>query len=73
MHNRDTHQHYVLTLDNNVGTVFRWIEANNIQYELHLNRTRFWVPSGAIYTEFLLRFAHCCPPVDPRVDLISGR
>lgn len=61
------HQHYILTLDPNMGTVFRWIEANGLDFELHLNRTRFWVPNGPLYTEFALRFAHCCPRVDHSV------
>lgn len=68
-----TYRHYyVLTLDPNLGRVFRWIEANNIRYELHLNRTRFWVPEGALLTEFLLKFSDCCPYVDETRDLTTG-
>ena len=53
--------------------VIHWIYANSITFEAHLNRTRFWVPTGTpLHTEFLLRFAHCCPQVDPQVDLATG-
>lgn len=57
-------EYYVLTLDPRIGDVFRWIETNELTYEVHLNRTRFWVPEGRILTEFLLRFSETCPPVE---------
>ena len=66
-------QHYILTLDPNMPHVVHWIRANSVDCEVHLNRTRFWVESDTpLYTEFLLRFAHCCPRVDPTVDLATG-
>jgi hypothetical protein len=57
-------QYYVLTLNPRIGEVFRWIESSGCQYEVHLNRTRFWVPEGPVLTEFLLRFSDCCPLVE---------
>ena len=33
-----------------------FIDQYKLHYEMHLNRTRILVPSGAILTEFLLRF-----------------
>ena len=66
-------QYYVLTLDPNMPHVVHWIRANSVDCEVHLNRTRFWLQSGTpLHTEFLLRFSHCCPQVDPTVDLATG-
>ena len=41
-----------------------WVTDNNIAYEVHLNRTRFWVPHGPLLTEFLLRWAAECELID---------
>ena len=57
-------QYYILTRDPQFIDVADWITKNDIRYEMHLNRTRFWVPDGPVRTEFLLRFIHCCPEVD---------
>jgi hypothetical protein len=65
-------EYFVLTLDPNFGSVLRWITDHKLVMEVHLNRTRFFVPEGPLYTEFQLRFAHCCPLVDPRLDLATG-
>lgn len=61
-------EYYILTLDPHIRSVIEFITAHDLTYELHLNRTRFFVPEGAITTEFLLRFSHCCA----RVDLTVG-
>ena len=65
-------EYYVLTLDPNFSAVLRWITDHKLTTEVHLNRTRFCVPDGVVSTEFQLRFAHCCPPVDPTLDLATG-
>ena len=57
-------QHYILTHDPQFLDVCKWIDDNQIKFEGHLNRTRFWVPDGIIMTEFLLKFIHCCPTVE---------
>jgi hypothetical protein len=69
---QDTVEHYVLTLDPRCPEVFGFITAHNLVLEVHLNRTRFWVPLGSVYTEFALRFGDCCPRVDPALDLTTG-
>ena len=40
----------------NLARAIEFIQQHNLAHELHLNRTRFWVPEGAILTEFYLRF-----------------
>ena len=57
-------QYYVLTLHPRIGEVFEFIRYHAITFEVHLNRTRFWVPPGSVQTEFLLRFADSCPRVE---------
>jgi hypothetical protein len=52
--------------------VLTWIFHNRIQFEVHLNRTRFWVPED-LYTEFYLWYSESCSPVDDTLDLVSGR
>ena len=65
-------QYYILTLDPRAGQVFDFIRDHKLQVDIHLNRTRFWVPEGSILTEFLLRFADSCPYVDDSADLATG-
>ena len=57
-------EYYVLTLDPNIGHVYKFIDKHQLEFEPHLNRTRFWVPDGPIYTEFQLRFSQCCHRVE---------
>lgn len=66
-------EYYILTLDPRAREVITWIVDHNITCDVHLNRTRFWVPEGVLSTEFHLRFSDCCPPVDPADDLLIGR
>ena len=49
-------QFAVFRRDPNLKSVFEFIELHNLQHEIHLNRTRFWVPVGPVLTEFYLRF-----------------
>jgi hypothetical protein len=37
--------------------VMRWVEGQELSIEVHLNRTRFWIPEGQVLTEFLLRWS----------------
>jgi hypothetical protein len=67
-------QYYILTLDPRAGQVFDFIREHKLQVDVHLNRTRFWIEEdSSVLTEFLLRFADCCPYVDPSLDLTTGR
>ena len=65
--------YYVLNLDPRAAEVFEFIKAHKLTCEVHLNRTRFWVPDGSVLTEFLLRFSECVCLVDESVDLATGR
>lgn len=65
-------EHYILTRDPHYRSVMDWIFSHSVAASIHLNRTRFSLPAGAVYTEFLLRFGHCCPIVDPTLDLATG-
>jgi len=64
--------YYVLNLDPRAVEVFEFIQHHNLTVEVHLNRTRFWVPDGSQLTEFLLRFSECVQLVDESVDLATG-
>ena len=57
-------QYAVPTRDPDFTQVMNWVSANHLQYEIHLNRTRFFVPEDKLLTEFLLKFCHCCHEVD---------
>lgn len=59
-------EYYVLTKDPCIQSVFEFIQHNDLNHEIHFNRTRFWVPQGPILTEFHLRFADHCPLVEPK-------
>jgi hypothetical protein len=67
------HQYYVLNRDPRSEAVFDFIEHYKLECQVHLNRTRFWVPAEtSVYTEFLLRFSDCCHLVDPTLDPATG-
>ena len=58
-------EYYILTLDPRFSEVFNWICANHLISNMHLNRTRFWVPDDSpIAVEFALRFLDSCPLVN---------
>jgi hypothetical protein len=40
----------------NLERAVNFIRQHDLKHEIHLNRIRFWVPPGAILTEFYLRF-----------------
>lgn len=63
----DSKQYAVLNSSADAVTVLAWISQHNLPHQVHLNRTRFWVPLGTpLYTDFALRFAELCFPVqDP--------
>ena len=65
-------EYWILTQDSNLASVFDFIQAHKLDYEIHLNRTRFRVPEGPVLTNFLLRFAHCCELLDTTLDLSTG-
>jgi hypothetical protein len=67
-------QYYVLNSSPILLQIFDFIRLHELDHEVHLNRTRFWIPhSGSAYTEFVLRFADHCPSVDPTLDLLTGQ
>jgi hypothetical protein len=66
-------QYYILTQNSRLSEVFDWLRAHSIPLDIHLNRTRFTIEEDSVvYTEFCLRFADCCYPVDPYLDLATG-
>ena len=66
-------QYYILNQDPRALEVFDFIRQHSLAVEVHLNRTRFWIPKdSSVLTEFVLRFADSCPRVDPNLDPITG-
>lgn len=66
-------RHYsVYTMEPRAAEVFTFIQAHDLHYELHLTRTRFWVPEGRLVTELMLRFSECVFLVDEGLDLATG-
>ena len=67
-------RHYYVSNSNPcLEPIFEFIRHHNLRCEVHLNRTRFWVPNGTVLTEFLLRFSTVATLVDESLDLITGR
>ena len=64
--------YYILNRDPRAVEVFDFIRHYQLRVEVHLMRTRFWVPEGSVLTEFLLRFGECVEQVDPTLDLVTG-
>jgi hypothetical protein len=66
-------EHYILNQHPCSQSVFQFISDHKLTVEVHLNRTRFWVPlEGSVATEFALRFLDACPQVDHLSDLATG-
>jgi hypothetical protein len=67
-------QYAVLNQHPNAITVLEWITQHDLLHQVHLNRTRFWVPlDSPLYTEFALRFATICFTVLPDPELIDSQ
>lgn len=58
-----SYQYSVCTSDSRFLEVAQWTADNRLPVELHLNRTRFWVPAGPLLTEFLLKWYDVCKEV----------
>jgi hypothetical protein len=56
--------YYILNRNSQLASLLDFVQDHSLDYEVHLNRTRFWVPDGPILTEFLLRFGDVCQQVD---------
>ena len=66
-------QYYILNSHPQLKTVFEFIQQHDLEHQVHLNRTRFWIATHTpAYTEFVLRFSDHCPPVDPMLDPVTG-
>jgi hypothetical protein len=58
-------EYYILTMHPNSKEVFTWIFDNNLELEVHLNRTRFWVPiDSSLNTYFQLWLREYCGLVE---------
>jgi len=69
----NSREYYVLTQHPRAQQVFEWIWENDLQYEVHLNRIRFWVPiDSSLNTYFQLWLKDSCGTVDPSLDLATG-
>ena len=69
----DAREYYVLTMHPNAREVLAWVWDNALQYEVHLNRTRFWVPiDSSLNTYFQLWLKDSCGCVDPSLDVTTG-
>jgi hypothetical protein len=69
----NSREYYVLTQHPNAKEVFTWIFDNKLDMEVHLNRTRFWVPTdSSLNTYFQLWLKDSCGTVDPSLDLAIG-
>ena len=65
-------QYCVFTQNPDFTSVVEWVNARELPLEMHLNRSRFWVPAGTVHTEFVLRWYHCCSRVVDNEDLATG-
>ena len=58
-------EYYILTMHPQAREVLTWVFDNDLQFEVHLNRTRFWVPSdSSLHTYFQLWLSDVCPAVE---------
>jgi hypothetical protein len=65
-------QFAVYTKDDQFVDVVRYLRSNNIKYEAHLNRTRFWIPEHELMM-FRLTWGHTCTEVHDDEDYLTGQ
>lgn len=65
-------QYYVLTQNSQFKEILNWLDSHGQWYEVHLNRTRFTVESGRLFSEFMLRYSMHIDAVDETLDLATG-
>ena len=54
-------RHYaVYTSQKCLRQVLAFVREHALRYEIHMVRTRVWIPEGELLTLFLLQFGHCC-------------
>ena len=67
-------EYYVLTMHPHAKEVLNWVFDNALKYEVHLNRTRFWVPiDSSLNTYFQLWLAESCGWVDPTLAVTPAQ
>jgi hypothetical protein len=72
IHEKQYQHHFaILTSCNKFLEVCKYIAANNLSCEVHLNRTRFWVTSELL-TDFLGRYGKYCNKVSEDENLVIG-
>ena len=49
-------QYAIYTRDPQFASCMGWVSQHGLRFEVHLNRTRFYLDEGALLTEFLLRW-----------------
>jgi hypothetical protein len=60
----DTHSEYYLLTDSPLLLeCLQFINQYQFTHSIHLNRIRFWVPSGSLQTLMLLQFGAQAQPV----------
>ena len=60
------------TQDSQFREVVKWVIARGYEMDMHINRTRFWIPYDA-HVEFILRWGAVCTNVDHETDHAVGR
>lgn len=65
------HHYAILTLSKHFTEVTTWIRENKLTCEVHLNRTRFWVPEELL-SEFINAYGGYCDFVPDNQDLAIG-
>jgi len=66
-----SHHYAILTLSEKYAEVARYIIKHNLPYEVHANRTRFWVPEELL-SEFVSTYGGYCDFVPSDQNLMTG-
>jgi hypothetical protein len=58
-------QYAIYTRDPQFASCMGWVTQHGLSFELHLNRTRFYIAEGLLLTEFLLRWGSTAELIEP--------
>jgi hypothetical protein len=65
-------QYYVLTQNPEFLSVLKFIKEHKLEFEAHINRTRFWISNKEVELMLLLKWGNNVGEVSPNEDLVTG-
>ena len=66
-------QYCIMTGDEEFAKVVSWINSHKVRHEVHINRTRFWIPDNLEESFVRSGIYKYCRVVHGDEDLVTGQ